>query len=296
MSDTGAVLVSAGTYDVAADDTVGALTLTNATISGAFTLTPSSVTLGTTTTALISAKLGGSGALTKNSGSGTTVLSGANTYTGGTSITAGTVSVTGSLADTGAVTIVGGTYDVAASDTVGAVTFSNGSLVSGVGTLTGASYTFINTGAGTITSTVSVKLAGSGALNKTSSSGTSVLAGANTYSGGTTFTTGRLQLNNASGLGTGTVTQGGGVTLELNLAGTNTVGNTFAPITPGGVVVSGNTIASAATPTILNTAGNNTISSNLTHANSTGGNGFSLGSSARLPDDRGQHFQPFELA
>lgn len=219
-------------------------------------------------------------------GTGALILAGTNTYTGTTRIRNGLLRVTGSLADTSGVLVTGGSYDVASNDTVGAVTLNNASITSTTGsfTLSPASVGFGNTGTGTFSATISANIGGTGTLSKTAGSGNVLLTGANTYSGGTTFTAAgtRIQITNASGLGTGTVTQSGQSTLQLNLTGTNTVANTFAPITPGNVTVSGSTITAAATPTFLNTAGTNTISSNLTHANASGGNGFSIASDAGL--------------
>ncbi len=63
-------------------------------------------------------------------------------------------------------------------------------------------------------------VSGSGALAK-SGDGTLTLTEANTYSGGTTLSAGVLRVANASGLGTGTLTQSSGAsTLQISNAGT----------------------------------------------------------------------------
>lgn len=80
------VLVNGGTLDVAQSDTVGAVTLSSGTISGAGTLTATSYSL--TNTGSVSAILAGAVTLTKT-GAGTATLSGANTYSGVTTVTAG---------------------------------------------------------------------------------------------------------------------------------------------------------------------------------------------------------------
>ncbi len=70
----------------------------------------------------VSARLGGTGALTKTT-SGTATLSGANTFTGGTTVQAGTLDLAGSLSSS--VTVEGGTLTL--GSTTGARTV-NGSL------------------------------------------------------------------------------------------------------------------------------------------------------------------------
>ena len=207
--------------------------------------------------------------LTKN-GTGVLTLGGANTYTLGTTINAGTLSVTGSLADTGPVTVAGGTYDVAVSDTVGAFTLTSGTL-SGVGTLTGVSFN-INIAAA---NAIALNLAG-GNMAK-NGTGTLTLTGTNSLTA-TAVNAGTLRIPTVAAL-SGTVTVNNGTAqLELALTGTNTIANTFAGINPGNVTPSGTGIVGI--PAIVNTSGDNTITSNVTHANSSGGNGFAIASNA----------------
>ena len=115
----------------------------------------------------------GGGALTKV-GSGTLTLSSSNSYAGATSITAGTLSLTGSLTGTSGTTISGGTLSLTGSLTAGKPISTS---VTGV----------LNEGpAGVI----------SGAATFTQgSSGTSILSGANTYTGATTISAGSLSIN-----------------------------------------------------------------------------------------------------
>ncbi|MDF1794852.1 MAG: DUF4347 domain-containing protein [Thalassobaculaceae bacterium] len=148
-------------------------------------------------------------------GTGTTILIGTNTYTGGTTVTTGTLQV-GNGGTAGSITGNVTNNATLAFDRADALTFSG--VVSGTGTVTKA-------GAGTLT-----------------------LSGTNTYTGGTTVNAGTLQVgdggtagsitgnvtNNAtlafdradaltfSGVvsGTGTVTKAGAGTLTLS--GTNT--------------------------------------------------------------------------
>ncbi|MFC5526192.1 autotransporter domain-containing protein, partial [Rhodanobacter ginsengisoli] len=114
--------------------------------------------------------ISGSGGLAL--GGGTEILSGANTYTGGTTVSAGTLQL-GNGGTTGSITGDVSDNGILAFDRSDAVTF--GSVISGSGSLTKAG------------------------------SGTLALTGANSYAGGTTLTTGMLQLGNASAIGTGTL-------------------------------------------------------------------------------------------
>ena len=154
--------------------------------------------------------------LTK-SGAGTLTLTAANTYTGVTTVAAGTLTVSGSgsLEDTSPVTVTGGTYNVSASDTVGAVTLKNG-VIGGSTILTGTSYDVEN-------GTISARLAGSAALVK-STSGQVILSGVNTYDGGTTITGGTLAVTGVGRLSDfGTISISGGASYELG--GPDTVGD-----------------------------------------------------------------------
>jgi autotransporter-associated beta strand protein len=160
----------------------------------------------------------GGGSLTKQ-GTGLVVLSGANTYAGGTTVNAGTLQVgnaTALGATTGALAVNGGTLDLNGfSVTVGALSGSPGGTittsVAGATTLTAGDSTPQTTYSGIIQD-------GSGTMALVKNgTGTLTLAGANTYSGGTTVNAGALQVGNASALGatTGTLAVDGG-TLDLN--------------------------------------------------------------------------------
>jgi autotransporter-associated beta strand protein len=152
--------------------------------------------------------------LTKT-GSGTVVLTGANTYTGATTISAGTLQIggAGSLNSGTAVSLAGGT------------TFDHAS--SAAQTLSGV-------------------ISGTGALSK-SGSGTLILSGLNTYTGGTTVTKGILALNkSSSGAGTirGTATVAAGATLRLDTGdatGYNTDGTRLSLINLNGGTLNVNT-------------------------------------------------------
>jgi autotransporter-associated beta strand protein len=131
LSNSGGVRVNAGgTFEIAADKTVGALSGGGRIVLGGNRLTSSSAQA-----VEFAGVIEGSGGLTK-AGSGTLTLSGANLYTGTTAVTAGTLLLTGSVAGDASVASGGtlaGTGSVAGTLSVadGTVSAGNG----GVGTL-----------------------------------------------------------------------------------------------------------------------------------------------------------------
>lgn len=156
----------------------------------------------------------GIGGLTKL-GLGKVLLNSPHTYTGTTTVAAGTLLFGANNVFTGIpvgpVTVTGGVLDIAATNqNVGAVTITGGTIVGLGGTLTGTSYSVLAS-ATPITAT----LAGVGALTKTGA-GAAELAGANSYTGGTTLSAGVLAITNPGNLGgaaSGLVFDGG--TLKL---------------------------------------------------------------------------------
>ena len=138
------------------------------------------------------------------------ILSATNTYSGGTTISGGTLQLVNSTAlGSSTVTIKsGGTLDLnGQTETVPGLSLLGGSVVDtlGSGSLTSTSAYDLESGS------VSAVLAGSAGVAKTTT-GTVVLSGANTYSGGTTISTGTLQIGNggsSGNLGTGGVSDNG---------------------------------------------------------------------------------------
>ena len=139
---------------------------------------------------------GSSSALTsvQMQGSGLWALSNSNTYSGGTTVSGGTLQLGNAAAlgaSSGSVSVSGGLLDLAGfSPTVGGVTLISGSIANSStspATLNGASY---NLQSGSI----SVPLASPSATLTKTTSGLVTLTGASSYGGGTTVSSGTLQL------------------------------------------------------------------------------------------------------
>ncbi|WP_130619115.1 autotransporter-associated beta strand repeat-containing protein [Dyella amyloliquefaciens] len=254
---TGGTAINGGTLQVSADDNLGAATGSLSLDSGTLAVTgpgfttARSVTLNTgggtidvapAGTFAASGVIGGTGSLTKVD-TGTLVLSGANTYTGGTAIN-------------------GGTLQVSADNNLGAATGSL-SLDSGTLAVTGPGFTLarsvtLNTGGGTIdvapagTLTVSGVIGGTGSLTK-GDTGTLVLSGSNTYTGGTTINAGTLQLGNGgtSGSIVGNVTDNGALAFDrsdtLRFSGVLSGTGALVQMGTGTTVLNGNNTYSGPT-------------------------------------------------
>jgi autotransporter-associated beta strand protein len=181
---------------------------------------------------------GGTSTAIDKTGAGTLVLSATNTFTGNVDISAGTLSVA-SQADLGS----GSKSVVMSNGTTFAVT-SNATLAP-TAAFQIAGLSSFDIAAGT-TSTLQGAISdgiSSGTLVKTDT-GTLVLSGANTFTGGTTVNGGTLQVGAANALpATGTVNVASGAILNLN--GFN---QTFGGLTGAGTVMgASSTIASGAT-------------------------------------------------
>jgi autotransporter-associated beta strand protein len=217
LASTSTLAVNGGTFDLNGQtETIGVLSGTGGFITlGAGSLTTiggntgffNNILANTTLASIIS----GSGSFTKT-GIGTLTLSGANNHTGGTTISGGMLQISGSGtlgANSGALTISGGVLDLGATVQTqnGGVTLSGGTVQNG--TLSSSGTFALQSG------TASAVLAGSGAVSKTTS-GTVILSGANSYTGGTTISAGTLQIGNGgtSGAITGNVTDNGTLTFN----------------------------------------------------------------------------------
>jgi fibronectin-binding autotransporter adhesin len=192
--------VSIGTYNSVAG------TGTNGTISGSGTLTS---TVGFTSNwgGSITAVLAGNVGFTKTGGSNTALVN-ANLYTGTTYVNAGTLSErTNNAIYTGPVVVNGGYFRLTGySDSVGAVTLTNGTI--GGGTLTSTSGFTVTSGS------VSTILLGSVDLTKDAAASNVTLASTSVYTGTTYVNGGTLTYGATRATGTGNLSVGGG-TLDL---------------------------------------------------------------------------------
>lgn len=168
---------------------------------------------------------GGKLAMVKT-GTGTQILSGSNSYTGGTTLNQGTLKLGSSTAlGSGSFTQNGGTLSL------------NG-YNAAVSSLSGLSGTINNANASSTTLTVTqsgstsylgtLSNGSGGGTLRLSMTGTGDLAlyGTNTYTGGTSISSGRLLIDNNSALGTGIITVTGGQIRADNAA--RTLGNALA--------------------------------------------------------------------
>jgi autotransporter-associated beta strand protein len=148
-------------------------------------------------------------------GPGVLSLNKANTYAGGTTVNAGTLvaGVAGGV-PSGAVTVNGGTLNLNAFPLIAtALTGTGGSIALG-----GATLTINNAATGSYAGVIS----GTGAVVK-QGDGTQTLSGANTFDGGLTISTGRVNVANAAAAGTGVVNVAAAAGLQFNTAITNNV-------------------------------------------------------------------------
>jgi fibronectin-binding autotransporter adhesin len=136
----GATGLGAGTINVTGNVSAGSMTFASG--SGAITLSGGTITLAATetttvnnTTDTIASIIAGAGTTFTKAGTGTLILTGANTYTGGTAVSGGVLKIGGSGS------LGNGTY-------AGAITLSNNAIFE-FGTSTTQTYTGAFSGAGT---------------------------------------------------------------------------------------------------------------------------------------------------
>jgi autotransporter-associated beta strand protein/VCBS repeat-containing protein len=250
ISDSTKLNVNGATFAIGANsETVGGLTLTSGSVTGTTGILTSTTTYQTQSGS-ISAILAGSVGLTQST-TGTTTLSGANTFSGNTTISNGTLKL--GAADVipdgtgnGNVVMNSGGGNTATLDLGGFSETINGLSGAGIvdNSAVGGPYT-LTVGGNNATSTFSGGIkntTGTLALTKTGT-GTFTLGGVNSYSGVTTINQGTLRSGGNAFPDAGDVTIGAAGTFDLaddveigalNGAGAVTGGSDFLRITNGG--------------------------------------------------------------
>jgi autotransporter-associated beta strand protein len=244
---TGGTTVSSGTLQVGAGGTTGSLVggiANNGTVifnrSDAVTFAGAIGGNGTVVqagsgNATFTGVIGGAGSF-RQEGSGTTTLTGNNTHTGGTVVAGGTLQI-GAGGTTGA--IAGNLTNNAT------VVFNRSDAVTFAGAVAGSG-NLVNAGSGN--TTFSGVISGAGNLRQ-AGTGTTILTAANTYTGGTTIAAGTLQVGAGGTTGSlaGAITNNGtlainrsdAVTISSAIAGNGTVVNAGGGNTTFEGVISG---------------------------------------------------------
>lgn len=209
-------------------------------------------------------------------GSGTLILSAANTYTGGTTLSAGTLQLSGlgTLGSTsGSLAVNGGTLDLnGTNQTAGALSGSGGTVLNNS---TGTAKTLtVGTGGGTgsYAGVIADHTSGTGtvALIK-AGSGSQTLTGTNTYTGATTVNAGSLFVNGSTASGSAVTVNNSGSTLggSGTINGSINIASSGANLSPGASGIGSTAILHTGAVTLA--SGSNL---NVDLNNTTAGSGY----------------------
>ena len=289
-----ATAVGSGTFTInggTIDNTSGAaITLSNNNVltwGASFTFTGTNslnlgtgtLTLGAAVTVSGSASMltvggaigdGGSGFKITKGGVGTLTLSGNNTFSGGMTLAAGQLNINSATAiGTGTFTLSGGNFDNTSGS---AITLSNNNAISwtqnftfvgsnalnlGTGAVTMATNRTITTTASTLTIGGAIGDGGNGFKATKTGAGTLTLSGNNTFSGGTTLTTGQLNINSATAVGSGlltisagTIDNTSGAAITLSNNNTGSWGGNFTFIGSNNLNLGTGAVALTGSPTV----------------------------------------------
>ena len=222
----------------------------------------------------------------KKEGSGTLTLAGANTYNGTTAIQAGSLVLSGggSLADSSAVNLNGATAVFSiAGITAGGETVGSLSGVAGSTVLLGTKTLTIGAANTTTSYAFSGVISGSGGLTKVGS-GEETLRGANTYTGDTIVSSGKLSLSGSGSLADTSALQltGSSAVFEIRSisAGTETVASLTG--VAGSTVSLGSRTLAVASNASTTFAGNLTSFYTIDSTTYNGGGGLSKAGTGTL--------------
>ncbi len=226
--------------------------------NAAVNVNANALTVSGTNSTTYAGSLAGSGSLLKTNNS-TLSLSASNSFTGTAIVGGGTLALGNVNALRNATLNTGSSGSQSVGFTVGgANTYHLGALAGADALDMGANS--LDVGGNNTSNSYSGVLGGSGLLTK-SGTGTLTLSGANTNTGGITVSSGQLNINDASAIGTGALTINAGVTIDNTSGSSITLANTNAQTWSGNFTFAGSSSLNTGTGNIT-MAANRTLTIN----------------------------------